>query len=180
VAEELSAKGAPVKIRSPWAPVLLGIVTLGIYHFVWYYLINAEMKAYGDRTGDAELQTINPVRALLALFPGIFLLGIPTLISYINCAKHIERSREISGVRPESTAYLWFVLVPYVGSYIVVYMVQQRLNSAWQAAAGGGAGVLGAPPQPTAPLQSQPLPPQPQAPPQPPPSSQPPSSQPQP
>jgi len=149
-----------VKVRSPWAPILLPIITLGIYHLVWYYKINAEMKAYGDQTGDAELQTIDPMRALLALFPGFILLGIPTLISYINCAKHIERSREISAVHPESLAYLWFVLVPYVGSYIVVYMVQQRLNSAWQTAAGGtsalGTGTVPQPapqpaPQPPAP-----------------------------
>jgi len=158
VAEELSAKGAPVKIRDPWAPTLLPIITFGIYHFVWYYKILGEMKAYGERTGDAQLQTIEPVRGLLALFPGVLLLGIPTLISYINTAKHIEHSRQISGVQPESLAYLWFVLIPYVGSYIVVYMVQQRLNSAWRAAAGGGTSVLGTgtAPQPSAPLPSQP------------------------
>lgn len=156
MAEELSAKGAPVKVRSPWAPVLLPIITLGIYHFVWYYMILGEMKAYGERTGDEQLQTIEPLRGLLALFPGVLLLGIPTLISYINTAKHIEHSREISGVHPESIAYLWFVLIPYLGSYIVTYMVQQRLNSAWQAAASGGSSVLGAgtTPQPGAPLPS--------------------------
>jgi hypothetical protein len=152
LAEELSAKGAPVKVRNPWAPVLLPIVTFGIYHFVWYYLILSEMKAYGDRTGDAQLQTINPVRAVLALFPGVFLLGIPTLISYIKSAQHIERTRELSGDRPESLAYLWLVLVPYVGSAIVEYMVQMRLNGAWHAAAGATPTSGGAPagaPMPT-------------------------------
>src|SRR5438270_1404738 len=84
MAEELSARGAPVKIRNPWAPVLLPIITLGIYHLVWYYKIMAEMKAYGERNGDAQLQTINPVRAVLAVFPGAYLLYIPMVISYVN------------------------------------------------------------------------------------------------
>lgn len=147
MAEELSAKGAAVKVRSPWTPVLLPIITLGIYHFVWYYKILAELKAYGERTADARLQTISPLRALLALFPGVFLLGIPTLISYIQTAKHIRHAQEITGVGAEGLAYLWAVLIPYVGSYVVVYIVQSRLNKAWRAGAGptGGIAATGAP-----------------------------------
>ena len=42
MAYELSAGGANVKLRSPWAPIGLGIITLGIYDAVWYYKINRE------------------------------------------------------------------------------------------------------------------------------------------
>ena len=98
MAEEIQIAGTDqqVKVRNPWAPALLPIITLGIYHLVWYYKILAEMKAYGDRVGDEQLQTIVPVRGLLAVFPGAFLLGIPTLISYIQTARHVKRMQELT------------------------------------------------------------------------------------
>jgi Domain of unknown function (DUF4234) len=40
-----------VKIRSPWAVALLPIVTLGIYHLVWWYRINRELRDYGRAKG---------------------------------------------------------------------------------------------------------------------------------
>ena len=138
MAEELNARGARVLVRSPWAPALLPIITFGIYHFVWYYKILAEMKSYGENVGDAQLQTISPVRGLLALFPGVFLLGIPTLISYIKTAQHVDRVQQISTGRGEGLVYLLFVFVPYVGQMIVEYMVQDRLNGSWRANAGAG------------------------------------------
>ena len=57
-----------VKIRSPWAAALLPFVTLGIYHLVWWYRINREMRDYGKGKGYDLGQ--NPTNSVLALFPG--------------------------------------------------------------------------------------------------------------
>ena len=57
-----------VKVRNPWAVALLPIITLGIYHLVWWYKINKELKAYGEAKGYDLGQ--NPTNSVLALFPG--------------------------------------------------------------------------------------------------------------
>jgi hypothetical protein len=40
-----------VKHRSPWAAALLPIVTLGIYHLVWWYRVNRELRDFGRARG---------------------------------------------------------------------------------------------------------------------------------
>lgn len=56
------------KIRSPWAAALLPLITFGIYHLVWWYRINREMRDYGKAKGYDLGQ--NPTNSVLALFPG--------------------------------------------------------------------------------------------------------------
>ena len=70
MAYEMKIRGTEheVKVRSPWAVALLPIITLGIYHLVWWYKINKELKAYGEAKGFDLGQ--NPTNSLLALFPG--------------------------------------------------------------------------------------------------------------
>jgi hypothetical protein len=61
-----------------WA---LSIITLGIYHLVWWYKINRELRDYSAAAG-APLGN-SPLLSLLALFPGGILImagaGAPTL-----------------------------------------------------------------------------------------------------
>ena len=33
-----------VKVRNPWLVVLWSLITIGIYHIVWWYKVNKEMK----------------------------------------------------------------------------------------------------------------------------------------
>ncbi len=70
MAYEMNIRGTQdkVKIRSPWAAALLPFVTLGIYHLVWWYRINREMRDYGQAKGYDLGQ--NPTNSVLALFPG--------------------------------------------------------------------------------------------------------------
>ena len=70
MAYEMQIRGtqSEVKVRSPWAAALLPIITLGIYHLVWWYKINKELKAYGEAKGYDLGQ--NPTNSVLALFPG--------------------------------------------------------------------------------------------------------------
>jgi hypothetical protein len=61
-----------VKIRSPWAAALLPIITLGIYHLVWRYRINRELRDC-DRARGYDLGQ-SPTNSVLALFPGGFII----------------------------------------------------------------------------------------------------------
>ena len=69
-----------VKIRSPWAAALLPIVTLGIYHLVWWYRINCELRDYGRARGYDLGQ--NPTNSVLAVFPGALII-VPAMIDLL-------------------------------------------------------------------------------------------------
>ena len=89
-----------VKVRSPWAAALLPIVTLGIYHLVWWYRINREMRDYGQAKGYDLGQ--NPTNSVLALFPGGLII-VPALITYWRGTKRVRAPRS-SPARSRSTA----------------------------------------------------------------------------
>ena len=59
MAYEMKIRGTEheVKVRSPWAVALLPIITLGIYHLVWWYKINKELKAYGEARATTSVRT---------------------------------------------------------------------------------------------------------------------------
>ena len=63
MAYEMKIRGTEheVKVRSPWAVALLPFITLGIYHLVWWYKINKELKAYGEAKG-YDLVRTRPTR----------------------------------------------------------------------------------------------------------------------
>jgi hypothetical protein len=83
MAYELSAGGANVKIRRAWAPIGLGIITLGIYDVVWYYKINREMRHFGAVSNDRALAATNPVASVLAVTLGA-LIVVPAIVSYLS------------------------------------------------------------------------------------------------
>ena len=81
MAYEMKIRGteSEVKVRSPWAAALLPLITLGIYHLVWWYRVNRELSDYGKSKGYDLGQ--NPTNSLLALFPGGLII-VPALITY--------------------------------------------------------------------------------------------------
>ncbi|HET9154244.1 MAG TPA: DUF4234 domain-containing protein [Solirubrobacterales bacterium] len=116
-----------VKVRNPWAVALLPIVTLGIYHFVWWYKINKELKAYGEAKG-YDLGR-NPTNSLLALVPG-FLIVVPPLVSYYRGTKRVQGASKIAGREPVSgwiTLILYLLLSPAMFAYL-----QVSLNNVWE------------------------------------------------
>jgi hypothetical protein len=127
---ELRDSGAKVKIRSPWAVALLPIITLGIYHLVWWYRINRELRDYGQSKGYDLGQ--NPTSSLLALFPGGIII-VPALISYWRGTKRVQGAAKISDKEPVNG---WIVLILYV--FIALGMwayLQISLNQVWRAEA---------------------------------------------
>jgi hypothetical protein len=129
MAYEMKLRGSEheVKVRNPWAVALLPIITLGIYHFVWWYKINKELKAYGEAKGYDLGQ--NPTNSLLALVPG-FLIIVPPLVSYYRGTKRVQGASKISGREPVSgwiTLILYLLLSPAMFAYL-----QVSLNHVWE------------------------------------------------
>jgi hypothetical protein len=115
------------KVRSPWAVALLPIITLGIYHLVWWYKINKEMKAFGESRG-YDLGR-SPVNSLLALFPGGIII-IPALITYWNGTKRVQGASAVAGREPVNgwlVLILYLLLAPAMWAYL-----QSSLNNVWK------------------------------------------------
>jgi hypothetical protein len=134
MAYEMKIRGTEneVKVRSPWAVALLPIITLGIYHLVWWYKINKELKAYGEAKGYDLGQ--NPTNSLLALFPG-GLIVVPALITYWNGFKRVQLASGLAG-REQANGWialiLYLLLAPALWAYI-----QVSLNEIWEQEADG-------------------------------------------
>jgi Domain of unknown function (DUF4234) len=134
MAYEMKLRGTEheVKVRNPWAVALLPFVTFGIYHLVWWYKINKELKAYGEAKGYDLGQ--NPTNSLLALFPGAIIV-IPALVSYWRGTKRVQGASKIAGREPVSgwiTLILYLLLSPAMFAYL-----QVSLNSIWEQEAEG-------------------------------------------
>ncbi len=165
MAYEMNIRGTQdkVKVRSPWAAALLPIITLGIYHLVWWYRINREMSDYGKAKGFDLGQ--NPTNSVLALFPGGLII-VPALITYWRGTKRVQGTSSVAGKEPLNG---WIALILYlVISPALWFYVQSELNKVWEVEADPIPGGELPPPQADAtppPLEQQPAEPAPPAPP---------------
>jgi Domain of unknown function (DUF4234) len=129
MAYEMSIRGTQdqVKIRSPWAVALLPLVTFGIYHLVWWYRINRELRDFGRAKGYDLGQS--PTNSVLALFPG-GLIVIPALVSYWRGTKRIQGASRLAGAEPLNgwiALLLYLLLAPGLWAYM-----QVALNDVWR------------------------------------------------
>jgi hypothetical protein len=129
MAEELNIHGTQslVKIRNPWAVALLPFITLGIYHLVWWYRINRELRDYGAAKGQDLGQS--PTNSLLALFPGGIII-VPALITYWNGFKRVQKAADLGGEEKPNGwigLILYLILAPALWAYM-----QVSLNSVWR------------------------------------------------
>lgn len=129
MAYEMQIRGtqSEVKVRSPWAAALLPLITLGIYHLVWWYKVNKELKQYGEAKGYDLGQ--NPTNSLLALFPGGIII-IPALITYWRGTKRIMGAAKIAGKEPVNgwiSIILYVLIAPAFWAYL-----QVSLNHVWE------------------------------------------------
>lgn len=129
MAYEMKLRGTEheVKVRNPWAVALLPIITLGIYHLVWWYKINKELKAYGEAKGFDLGQ--NPTNSVLALFPGGIIV-IPALVTYWRGTKRVMGAAKVTGQEPVSgwiSIILYLLLSPAFWAYL-----QVSLNHVWE------------------------------------------------
>jgi hypothetical protein len=119
-----------VKIRSPWAVALLPIITLGIYHLVWWYRINRELRDFGRAKGYDLGQ--NPTNSVLALFPGVIII-VPTLMTYWRGTKRVQGAARLGGREPING---WIALILYLFISIGFWAyIQVSLNELWRSEA---------------------------------------------
>ena len=129
MAYEMKIRGteSEVKVRSPWAAALLPIVTLGIYHLVWWYRINRELRDYGY----AKEQNLgqNPTNSVLALFPGGIVI-VPALITYWRGFRRVQAA---SGLAGREQANGWIALILYLLLPFALWAyIQVSLNEIWE------------------------------------------------
>jgi Domain of unknown function (DUF4234) len=131
VAQELQLRDGrtPVKIRSPWAVALLPIITLGIYHLVWWYRVNRELRDYGRAKGYDLGQ--NPTASVLALFPGAIVV-IPALVTYWRGTKRVQGAARIAGREPQVNGWIALILYVLLSPAFWAYL-QVSLNDVWRA-----------------------------------------------
>jgi hypothetical protein len=151
MAYEMKIRGTQeeVKVRNLWAVALLPIVTLGIYHLVWWYRINKELKAYGEAKGFDLGQ--NPTNSVLALFPGGLII-VPALITYWRGTKRVQGAARLGGHEPVNgwiALILYLLIAPGLWAYL-----QSSLNTLW----GSEAEALPGQPAPPAPSDQMPPP----------------------
>jgi hypothetical protein len=132
---ELSANGANVKVRSPWGPLGLGMITFGIYNLVWYYKINREMRDFGAASGDRALGESNPGMSLLAVTLGSMLI-VPPFVSYFHTVGRIQQVQRLRGKQPISTGlivglFIGGVVTLGLVALAIPYVLQQSLNEVW-------------------------------------------------
>jgi len=150
MAYEMKIRGTEqeVKVRNPWAVALLPFVTFGIYHLVWWYRVNKELKAYGEAKGYDLGQ--NPTNSVLALFPGAIII-IPALVTYWRGTERVQGASKIAGREPVSgwiALILYLLLAPGFWAYL-----QVSLNNVWEQEAEALPG------QPSPPAQADEMPP---------------------
>ena len=170
MAYEVNANGAIAKVRNQWGVLGLGIITLGIYIYFWYYYINNEFKEYGATQGDQELADSQPGMSVLAITLGALII-VPAIISIVRTVQRQQRVQELGGVEKVNG---WIVLILFLVISPAAYpYMQSSLNKLWErypALADGGGGAIPAaqpaaqPAQPAQPAgQEQPPPPPPPA-----------------
>jgi hypothetical protein len=127
VAEEVQIQGSSEvgKLRHPLGILGLMIITLGIYHFVWYYKINKEMAALGRARGTDECGT-SPGTSLLALVPGVLVI-VPPYLSFYNASKRLNAAERLTG-RPLGTEPGLMLLLYIFVAPIAIYLMQSNFN----------------------------------------------------
>src|SRR3954447_13621968 len=148
MAEEVQIAGKPAtaKIRSPWAPALLPIITLGIYAIFWYYFINREMRDLGRARNTDELGE-SPGMSVLAVTLGALII-VPAVISVIHTFQRIQKAQRMYGIEPQANGWLGLIMAILISPVFYAYE-QSELNKVWRQSSEAPA----APPEPAVPSE---------------------------
>ncbi|MEO3936519.1 DUF4234 domain-containing protein [Dermatophilaceae bacterium Soc4.6] len=115
-----AATGLAMKRRNVVAVWLgLPLITLGIYSWVWWYKINAEMGRLDPR------RPVSAGTSLLAITLGSFLV-VPPYVSVYNTGKRIAQRQQSVGIGSSCSPVVGLVLVFFFGLYTLYY--QSELN----------------------------------------------------
>jgi uncharacterized membrane protein len=99
------------------------LITLGIYHLVWYYKINREARDFDRRI------EVSPVVALLALAIG-WVIIIPPFVSMYRTGERIAAMQRAAGLPGSCSGLIGLVLMFVLGLNSLYY--QNELNQIWK------------------------------------------------
>ena len=99
------------------------VLTLGIYHFVWYYKIHNEMLHFDPR------QPIKPAESTLTILFG-WIIIVPPFVSYFNTGNRIAGCQRAAGLPATANPWIGFVLLFIFGLTPLYY--QWELNKVVQ------------------------------------------------
>ncbi len=128
MADELQIGTGLIKRRNPWGTFLLNVVTLHIYGFVWYFMINREIR---DHSG--ERINVDPVLSVLAVTIG-WIVIVPALVSIYRTADRVRQVQQSTGAAKTISPVLAFLIgLITFNNLLGFYMpyVQSHINSAW-------------------------------------------------
>jgi Domain of unknown function (DUF4234) len=98
------------------------LITLGIYHLVWWYKINREVRDFDRRI------VVSPGVAVLALVPG-FLLIVPPFVSVYRTGARIRQAQQAAGLQNTVSPGLGLLLSFLLSLHTLYY--QSQLNGLW-------------------------------------------------
>jgi len=112
--------GLAFKTRHPVAVWLLWpVLTLGIYHLVWYYKIHKDMAQFDRRRA---VPIAGPMLVLLFLSWTV----VAPFVSYYNCGQRIREAQRAAGVHASCSAGVGTLLMLVFGAGTLYY--QAELN----------------------------------------------------
>jgi hypothetical protein len=98
------------------------LITLGIYHLVWWYKINREARDFDPRI------EVSPGLAVLALIPG-FIIIFPPYVSVWRTGDRIRRMQIAAGMGPRCNPWIGLILSFFFSLHSLYYQVE--LNAIW-------------------------------------------------
>jgi Domain of unknown function (DUF4234) len=98
------------------------LITLGVYHFVWWYNINREARDLDSRI------EVSPALSVLAMTLGAFII-VPPFVSVYRTGARIAQMEEAAGMEPTCSPVIGLLLAFAWGLYSLYY--QAELNKLW-------------------------------------------------
>ena len=115
--------GRAGKTRNIWLVWLIWpLITLGIYHFVWWYKINREARDFDEGIA------VEPVLSLLAILIG-WIIIVPPFVSVYRTGERIGTMQRDAGMDRSCNGWLGLVLSFFAGLHSLYY--QYELNLIW-------------------------------------------------
>ena len=115
--------GRAGKTRNIWLVWLVWpLITLGIYHLVWWYKINREARDFDENI------KVEPVLSLLALVPGAVII-VPPFVSVYRTGERIGQMQEDAGMERSCNGWIGLVLSFFLSLHALYY--QSELNRIW-------------------------------------------------
>lgn len=111
------------KTRNIWLTWLVWpILTLGIYHLVWYYKVNREARDFDEKI------EVNPTLSLLAVLIG-WIIIVPPFVSIYRTGERIAQMQEDAGMERSCNGWIGLVLSFFASLHALYY--QYELNRIW-------------------------------------------------